>query len=183
MIDDLESTSPSLKARSEADASDIERRFEAASLMIHEIRQLSLLVKMVAEMRDDGRGLDREKIEAAAIEHGVIAPNQSSSDSDIFGLIIEAGATTAGKVTEISGRGVGMDVVRSRVHEANGRIEVSSRRRSGTTVRLILPRDGQPSPGCRRRALGHGHRAQIAPTRRRCSRASRAARPRLRARA
>ena len=83
---------------------------------------------VVIELQDDGRGLNREKIVAKAIERGVIDPKHGNelTDREAFGLIFAAGLSTAEKITNISGRGVGMDVVRSSIEKLNGRVEVNS---------------------------------------------------------
>ena len=94
---------------------------------------------VVIELQDDGRGLNREKIIAKAIERGVIEAGRELSDREAFGLIFSAGLSTAEKITNISGRGVGMDVVRSAIEKLNGRIEVNSQWGKGTTVTMRLP--------------------------------------------
>ncbi len=94
---------------------------------------------VVIELQDDGKGLDREKIIAKAIERGLVQPGQDISDSEAFGLIFQAGFSTAEKVTDVSGRGVGMDVVRRSIEAIRGRIELSSKKGQGTTVTLRLP--------------------------------------------
>ena len=89
---------------------------------------------------DDGRGLDREKILAKGIERGlVIGDGSGLSDENVFKLIFEAGFSTAEKVTEISGRGVGMDVVKRNTEKLKGRVTVKSKRGMGTTVIIRIP--------------------------------------------
>jgi two-component system chemotaxis sensor kinase CheA len=94
---------------------------------------------VVIEMEDDGRGLDRERIVAKAVERGVISPESVLSDAEVFGLIFRPGLSTAKAVTGVSGRGVGMDVVRKTVETLRGRIDVSSRPGESTTFTLRLP--------------------------------------------
>ena len=89
---------------------------------------------IVIEIADDGKGLDTEKIKATAIERGLIAPGASPSADEINVLIFEPGFSTAEKVTEISGRGVGMDVVRRNIDALRGRIEIADRSRQGDDV-------------------------------------------------
>ena len=95
--------------------------------------------QIVIEIADDGRGLNREKILAKAMERGLVKAGAQLSDGEIFQLIFEAGFSTADKITDISGRGVGMDVVRRHVQQLRGRIEIQSRQGRGTTFFLKLP--------------------------------------------
>ena len=88
---------------------------------------------------DDGGGLHLDKIRARALANGVIQAGDSLSDSDAANLIFMAGFSTAERVTELSGRGVGMDVVRSEVSAVGGRIETSTSEGQGTTFKLVLP--------------------------------------------
>lgn len=94
---------------------------------------------ILIEISDDGRGLSREKILARAIERGLLPGNANPPDAEVWGLIFEPGFSTAEKVTDISGRGVGMDVVRRNIQQLRGRIEVSSVSGQGTSVLLRLP--------------------------------------------
>jgi two-component system chemotaxis sensor kinase CheA len=91
------------------------------------------------EVKDDGRGLNRERILQKAIERSLLAPGSHPSDDELNLLIFEPGFSTADQVSDVSGRGVGMDVVRQNVRALGGRIEVESQLGKGTTVRLILP--------------------------------------------
>ena len=95
--------------------------------------------QIVISISDDGRGLNRERIFNKAVERGLIQAAAQLSDNDIFLLIFEAGFSTADKVTDISGRGVGMDVVRRHVQALRGRIDVHSKQGEGTTFFLKLP--------------------------------------------
>ncbi|WP_371369787.1 chemotaxis protein CheA [Pseudomonas sp. QL9] len=94
---------------------------------------------IVIEVGDDGRGLDRERILAKAIEKGLVQPEQMLSEREIFQLIFEPGFSTAAAVTNLSGRGVGMDVVRRNIEQLRGEVEVLSEFGCGTTVRIRLP--------------------------------------------
>lgn len=91
------------------------------------------------EVRDDGRGLDTERIPEKATERGLVAPGQTLTEAQIFALIFEPGLSTARVVTDLSGRGVGTDVVRSAIESLRGRVEVLSTRGSGATFRIRLP--------------------------------------------
>ncbi len=94
---------------------------------------------VVVELVDDGRGLHREKIVAKALEKGLIESDKGMTDSDVFNLIFAPGFSTAEKVTDISGRGVGMDVVRRNLETIRGRIDISSAPGKGTTFAIRLP--------------------------------------------
>jgi len=94
---------------------------------------------IVIEIADDGKGLDTEKIKARALERGLIAPGASPSADEINALIFEPGFSTAEKVTEISGRGVGMDVVRRNIDALHGRIQIATEPGKGTTFCIRLP--------------------------------------------
>lgn len=95
--------------------------------------------KVVIELRDDGRGLNKDKILAKAIEKGLVPAGHELTESDIFGLIFRPGFSTADKITDISGRGVGMDVVKRGVEALRGQITVASQPGRGTTFTLRLP--------------------------------------------
>jgi two-component system, chemotaxis family, sensor kinase CheA len=95
--------------------------------------------QVVIEISDDGRGLNREKIFAKAVQNGVIEATAQLSDAEICQLIFEPGFSTAEKVTDVSGRGVGMDVVRRNVEKLRGRIDLQSTPGQGTTFHLRLP--------------------------------------------
>lgn len=94
---------------------------------------------IVIEIRDDGKGLDREKIIAKGIERGLIGPDEQLSEQQAFALVMQAGFSTADKVTDISGRGVGMDVVRRNIEQLRGKIEISSEKGKGSTFAIRLP--------------------------------------------
>jgi two-component system chemotaxis sensor kinase CheA len=94
---------------------------------------------IVIEIADDGRGLDTEKIKARAIERGLLTPGASPSAEEIHALIFEPGFSTAEKVTEISGRGVGMDVVRRNIESLRGQIEIATEAGQGTRFFIRMP--------------------------------------------
>jgi two-component system chemotaxis sensor kinase CheA len=88
---------------------------------------------------DDGAGIDIEAVRQRAIERGLTSADAQLTDTEIFSFIFEAGFSTAKQVTDVSGRGVGMDVVRQKVESLRGSIDVTSVRGEGTTVSLRLP--------------------------------------------
>lgn len=94
---------------------------------------------IVIEIADDGRGIDREAVLRKAAQQGLIQAGADLSDNDIFALIFEPGFSTAERITEISGRGVGMDVVKKHIQKLRGTIETTSTPGKGTTFRLKLP--------------------------------------------
>jgi two-component system chemotaxis sensor kinase CheA len=94
---------------------------------------------VVIEVSDDGAGLRREKIIAKAIERGLISDGASLSDADAYALIFEPGFSTADQITNLSGRGVGMDVVKRNVAALRGTIELDSQPGKGTLVRIRMP--------------------------------------------
>ncbi|HEY0585187.1 MAG TPA: chemotaxis protein CheA, partial [Pseudoduganella sp.] len=94
---------------------------------------------IVIEVGDDGGGLQRERIIASAIERGLLDPEHKPDDSEVFALIFEPGFSTASAVTSLSGRGVGMDVVRRNIEALRGSIAIDSEAGRGTTVRVRLP--------------------------------------------
>ncbi len=97
---------------------------------------------IVISLQDDGRGLARDRIIAKALERGLISPGTDTSelsDAAVNRLIFEPGFSTAQAVTDISGRGVGMDVVRRNIEAMRGRIEIVSREGHGTTFQIYLP--------------------------------------------
>ena len=94
---------------------------------------------IVIEIADDGKGIDPEIIAQKAIEKGVIADAAGMSDQQIFELIFEPGFSTAATVSDISGRGVGMDVVRRNIKALGGRIDIDSEKGKGSTFKVHLP--------------------------------------------
>jgi two-component system, chemotaxis family, sensor kinase CheA len=95
--------------------------------------------QVVVEISDDGRGLDAAKILQKAQQKGLVEEGAVLSPAAIFQLIFEPGFSTADKITDISGRGVGMDVVRKHVEKLRGRIEIQSVQGQGTTFSLFFP--------------------------------------------
>ncbi|WP_447577568.1 chemotaxis protein CheA [Achromobacter kerstersii] len=93
---------------------------------------------IVIEVSDDGGGLSREKILKKAMAQG-LAVNENSPDDEIWQLIFAPGFSTAEKVTDISGRGVGMDVVRRNIQDMGGHVQLSCEPGNGTTTRIVLP--------------------------------------------
>ncbi len=95
--------------------------------------------KIVIQVTDDGRGINRERVRTKAIEQGLIAADSNLSDEEIDNLIFAPGFSTAEQVTDVSGRGVGMDVVRRNIQNLGGRVIVQSRPGQGTRFMLTLP--------------------------------------------
>ncbi|MEA3374369.1 MAG: chemotaxis protein CheA [Campylobacterota bacterium] len=91
------------------------------------------------EVSDDGRGINRDKVFAKAVERGLINEDDELSDSQVFALIMQAGFSTADVISDISGRGVGLDVVRSSIEKLHGRVEISSEVGKGSTFTILLP--------------------------------------------
>jgi len=94
---------------------------------------------IVIEVSDDGGGLKRDKIVAKAVARGLIEPGRVLSDGEIYGLIFEAGFSTADQVTNLSGRGVGMDVVKRNITALRGSVDIRSEEGVGTVVTVRLP--------------------------------------------
>jgi two-component system chemotaxis sensor kinase CheA len=96
---------------------------------------------IVVGIEDDGRGIDAEKVKKKALEKGLITPEQAAqmSDKEAYELIFLPGFSTADKVSDVSGRGVGMDVVANTIHSLRGSIEIDSEPGKGTTIILKLP--------------------------------------------
>ena len=94
---------------------------------------------IVIEIQDDGRGLNPDRIRAKAIERELIKADQSLDEAEVFDLIFAPGFSTAERVTDLSGRGVGMDVVRRNIEKMRGKIEIESTVGRGTTFTISLP--------------------------------------------
>lgn len=94
---------------------------------------------IVIEIEDDGKGLDKEKILNKAISNGIIEKHDVLSDSEIYKLIFAAGLSTADKVSDISGRGVGMDVVKRNIEDLRGTIDIDSTLHKGSKITIRLP--------------------------------------------
>lgn len=94
---------------------------------------------IVITVEDDGGGLKRDRILAKAIERGLVEPGHSLSDAEVYGLVLEPGFSTADKVSNLSGRGVGMDVVKRNIAALRGTVSMNSEEGRGTTVTVRLP--------------------------------------------
>ena len=95
--------------------------------------------RIVIELTDDGAGINREKVRQKAIDNDLITADANLSDEEIDNLIFHAGFSTADKVSDLSGRGVGMDVVKRSIQALGGRISISSRPGQGSTFSMSLP--------------------------------------------
>ena len=97
--------------------------------------------QVVIEVRDDGRGIDPARLRARAVEKGVLKPDEAMrlTDQETLNLIFESGFSTASEVTEVSGRGIGMDVVRTVLDRIKGTVHVSSQKGRGTAIQLRAP--------------------------------------------
>lgn len=95
--------------------------------------------QVLISVRDDGKGMDRKAIRARAEERGLIEPGEEVSDSELFSMIFQAGFSTASSVSAVSGRGVGMDVVKRTIDNLRGSIDIASESGGGSTVTLKLP--------------------------------------------
>uniref|UniRef100_Q07KH3 Chemotaxis protein CheA n=1 Tax=Rhodopseudomonas palustris (strain BisA53) TaxID=316055 RepID=Q07KH3_RHOP5 len=105
------------------------------------LRALRLGDRLIVEVHEDGRGIDPALVRARAGERGLLSADElaTRSDEEIVDLVFAGGFSTASQLTDISGRGVGMDVVRNTIEQAGGRVSLSSRLGFGTQVRLDLP--------------------------------------------
>jgi two-component system chemotaxis sensor kinase CheA len=94
---------------------------------------------IMIEIRDDGRGLDRERILDKAMERGLVDEDHNLSDKQVYELIFQPGFSTAERISDVSGRGVGMDVVLRNISELGGSIEIESEKGQGSTITIRLP--------------------------------------------
>lgn len=94
---------------------------------------------LVIEVKDDGRGIHPEVIRERAIDKGIITKNQLLSDDELVNLVFHPGFSTKQEVSEISGRGVGMDVVKTNIQSLNGDVRVSTKVGKGSVFRIVLP--------------------------------------------
>ena len=96
---------------------------------------------VVIEVRDDGNGIDVEAVKAKAIERGIITPEQAENmpEKDVINLLFNAGFSTAKKISDVSGRGVGLDVVKQKIESLSGEVEVESKYGEGSTWTIRLP--------------------------------------------
>ncbi|WP_033926632.1 chemotaxis protein CheA [Sphingomonas sp. 35-24ZXX] len=95
--------------------------------------------EVLITIRDDGRGIDRDRVRAKAEAQGLIEPGQQLTDSELLQMIFQPGFSTAAQVTNLSGRGVGMDVVKRTIESLRGTIDITSRPGEGSTVTLRIP--------------------------------------------
>ena len=95
--------------------------------------------QILIEIQDDGRGLDRERILTKGIEAGLVSEEDSLTDAQVFDLILQPGFSTAQTVTDVSGRGVGMDVVKSSIEKFRGHLKIDSEKGKGTRFTIGLP--------------------------------------------
>ncbi len=101
---------------------------------------------LLVEIGDDGRGVDPERVRSKAERLGLIAADAELSQQDVLGLLMAPGFSTAEKTTDISGRGVGLDVVRKEIEGVGGRVELHSTLGAGSTFRILLPESPQSPP-------------------------------------
>ena len=94
---------------------------------------------IIIEIKDDGKGLQKERILKKAIDKGLVSNQASMTDNQIYNLIFAPGLSTADKVTNISGRGVGMDVVKKNIEKLRGKVDVTSQEGVGSTFTIKLP--------------------------------------------
>ncbi len=95
--------------------------------------------EVIITISDDGQGIDPETVKAKAVEKGLLSPDVNPSEKELLNLIFEPGFSTAGRISDISGRGVGMDVVKQNITALRGKVSVSSEKGRGTTIRLTIP--------------------------------------------
>jgi two-component system, chemotaxis family, sensor kinase CheA len=97
--------------------------------------------QVIIEVSDDGCGIDAQKVKAKALERGLLTPEEAGrlSEADTLDLVFRPGVTTAEEISEVSGRGVGLDVVQSVLHRLKGTAEIENRSGQGTTFRMKLP--------------------------------------------
>lgn len=94
---------------------------------------------IVISVSDDGRGINKEKVLQKAIQRGIITGDENLTDSQIFGLIMQPGFSTADAISDLSGRGVGLDVVKTSIEKLRGKVEIDSKEGVGTTFSMVLP--------------------------------------------
>ncbi len=94
---------------------------------------------IIIEVKDDGAGLNKARILAKARERGLVQPDETLTDEQIYNLIFVAGFSTAEQVSDVSGRGVGMDVVRRNINDLGGHVQIFSKEGAGSTIRIRLP--------------------------------------------
>jgi two-component system chemotaxis sensor kinase CheA len=109
-----------------------------ATVVLRAARERS---QAVIQVRDDGRGIQRERVRARAVELGLMSPEEAAAltPAELYALLLRPGFSTAERVTDVSGRGVGLDVVATRLRARGGTLEIDSREGEGTTFTLRLP--------------------------------------------
>jgi two-component system chemotaxis sensor kinase CheA len=122
----------------------IESTEERTALQKSRKGRITLIAKhrgshIVIEVRDDGKGLDAKKLVTKAIEKGILSDSASLSEEEAYRLIFAPGFSTKAEVTDISGRGVGMDVVRTNIEQLQGTVELETELGKSTCVRILLP--------------------------------------------
>ena len=95
--------------------------------------------EVIVEISDDGKGIDKDAIFNKALKQGLVEENQDMAEPEILALIFHPGFSTAAQVTSISGRGVGMDVVRRDIESLGGRIEIATNLGKGSTFKMVMP--------------------------------------------
>jgi two-component system chemotaxis sensor kinase CheA len=118
---------------------DTRRRLGKAAQGTIRLRSFYSTGNVVVTIQDDGKGIDKAAVRKKAIEKGLISPEAVLSDKEVLNLIFLPGFSTADKITEVSGRGVGMDVVRQKIEALRGEIEIESAVNAGTLMTLRLP--------------------------------------------
>lgn len=109
---------------------------EAGTVLLKASNEGNLII---IDISDDGAGIDSEKVRKKAIERGIIHPDKVLSENEIHQLIFEPGFSTADKISKISGRGVGLDVVKTMIDKLNGTVNVTSEKGKGSTFSIRLP--------------------------------------------
>lgn len=94
---------------------------------------------IIIEVKDDGRGINKAKVFQKAVSKGLVSVDEELSDSQIYSLIMQPGFSTADVISDISGRGVGLDVVKTAIEAVRGKIDISSEEGKGTTFSIVLP--------------------------------------------
>lgn len=94
---------------------------------------------IIIEVSDDGRGINKAKVYQKALEKGIVEKDDILSDAEIYGLIMQPGFSTADVISDISGRGVGLDVVKTAIEAVRGKVDISSEEGKGTTFSIVLP--------------------------------------------
>jgi two-component system chemotaxis sensor kinase CheA len=126
----------------------VDHGIEKPDVRLRAGKQRAGVIKLIArhsgayvliQVSDDGRGLDRDAIKAKAIERGLISPGQDISDPELLNLVFEPGFSTAKVVTTVSGRGVGMDVVKREIDSLGGVVQLASTPGAGMSVTLKIP--------------------------------------------